>query len=209
MKVLVTGASRGIGAALTADLLAAGHEVWTLSRQPGPGNWIACDLRRPETFPDVVPSLPQLDAVIHSAGIWEETAFSDAYDFAARPARETLDIIAVNLAAPILLTQALLPNLNAGARVVLIGSTSGLERIGRPEVAYNASKAGLRGAAEALHLALKGQYPVTLVHLGDAATLRDEAGLIPVADIVSTVRLALSLSARTYLPELTIEPTGV
>ena len=209
MKVLVSGASRGIGAALAADLIATGHEVWTTSRQPGPGKWLACDLRRPETFPDLASALPQLDAVIHSAGIWEATAFSDTYDFATRPARETLDIIAVNLAAPILLTQALLPNLDTGARIVLIGSINGLERIGRPEVAYNASKAGLRGAAEALHLALRGRHPVTLVHLGDAATVRDEAGLIPVADIVSTVRLALSLSARTYLPELTIEPTGV
>ena len=208
MRILVTGASSGIGAALAADLGAQGHEVWTLSRRPGPGHWLTCDLTKPETFPDIAKALPKLDAVIHSAGIWEATAFSPGYDFATRPVQETLDIIAVNLTAPILLTQVLLPNLREGARIVLIGSTSGLDQIGTPEVAYNASKAGLRGAAQALQVALKGRHPVTLINPGDVATERDAPDLIPVADVVRVIRLALDLSPGSYLPELTIEPTG-
>jgi NAD(P)-dependent dehydrogenase (short-subunit alcohol dehydrogenase family) len=208
-RYLVTGGSRGIGAALVARLAGRGDEVVVVSRTaPAQGAWIKCDLARPEGFASVAARAGRLDGLIHCAGIWEAAAFSPDYAFADCPPQETLAIIAVNLTAPILLTQALLPNLNAGARIVLIGSTSGLDRIGSPEVAYNASKAGLRGAAQALHRALAPRHPVTLINPGDVATEGTSGLLIPLADVVLAVELALALSGESYLPELTIDTVG-
>jgi NAD(P)-dependent dehydrogenase (short-subunit alcohol dehydrogenase family) len=208
-RYLVTGGSRGIGAALVARLAGRGDEVVVVSRTaPAQGAWIECDLARPEGFASVAARAGRLDGLIHCAGIWEAAAFSPDYAFADCPPQETLAIIAVNLTAPILLTQALLPNLSDGARIVLIGSTSGLDRIGSPEVAYNASKAGLRGAAQALHRALAPRHPVTLVNPGDVATEGASGRLIPLADVVLAVEMALSLSGASYLPELTIDTAG-
>lgn len=60
------------------------------------------------------------------------------------------NLLSVNLLAPILLVQALLPMMTPGERVIFVGSTSGLDNFGCPEVANTASKFGLRGAAQAL-----------------------------------------------------------
>lgn len=205
--VLVTGGSSGIGAALAARLDERGDEVTVLSRsRPAVGRWVACDLSRPQEIAEAALQVGPVDAVVHSAGIWEAAAFTPDYDFAQSPPAEIARIIAVNLTAPILLTQALLPALARGGRIVLIGSTSGLDRNGSPEVAYGASKAGLRGMADALTRALGGRHPVTLVNPGDVATGADGPGLVPVTDVVDTIVLALALSPASRISELTIEP---
>jgi NAD(P)-dependent dehydrogenase (short-subunit alcohol dehydrogenase family) len=78
-----------------------------------------------------------------------------------------------NLLAPMLLTQALLPHLlraQPQAQVMFVGSALG--RIGLPGFsAYSASKAGLRGFAEALRREL-ADSPVRVQYLGPAAPHR-------------------------------------
>lgn len=158
-RIVVAGASRGIGSAVAAHYAAKGDEVLSLSRgEARSGRWLKCDLSQPGEIAAMAGQIGgRIDALLFAGGVWEAGAFNDAYSFAASPPEETAMVLAVNLAAPILLTQALLPLMSDGARVVVIGSLSGLDNTATVEVANSASKYGLRGAAHALALSLQPQ----------------------------------------------------
>src|SRR5215218_5824547 len=67
MRALVTGAARGIGAAITARLRADGFDVVTLDREPG------CDLRL-DLRTDEVPDQPDVDVCVSNAAITNTVA---------------------------------------------------------------------------------------------------------------------------------------
>ena len=105
-------------------------------------------------------------------------------------------MIAVNLVAPIRLAQGLAPALMRAAnpRVEMTGALAGRD----PEVAHAASKAGLRGAAQATDLTLRPMgIGVTLILPANVATrevVDDIAGgrfgarvPIPMSDILATL----------------------
>jgi NAD(P)-dependent dehydrogenase (short-subunit alcohol dehydrogenase family) len=145
--------------------------------------------------------------LIHNAGTWESTAFSRNYQFEAVPESETRQIIELNLTAPILLTQAFLPMLkySSNPRIILIGSINGLENSAMQEVAYNATKFGLRGMAHALRETLRqDQIGVTVINPGsigwDGNVSTDF--LIPPLDIVNLTRTILEMSRQTVVKEV-------
>jgi short-subunit dehydrogenase len=73
------------------------------------------------------------------------------------PAEQMAKVLHTNLLAPMLLTQAMLPQLQALPRAQIVFVGSALGRIGLPGFsAYGASKAGLHGFAEALRRELAG-----------------------------------------------------
>lgn len=122
----------------------------------------------------------------------------------------TRTVLSVNLIAPILLAQALAPALEGSGRgrILLNGALSGLPNAAAREVANTASKFGLQGAAESLHLSLAARgIGVTVVNLDNVATpevLDDiEAGRfgpqvpIPIEDVLRTYDYVLSLNSAT------------
>lgn len=175
-RILVMGASRGIGGFVARSLVAAGHEVLSVSRTPAEaGQWIAADVTTDVGIDDVVAAVGPgpLDALLYLGGIWEQGAFGGGYRFLASSRAEVRQVLAVNLTAPILLVQALAPMLaqSRAPRVVLMGSLSGTEGGATVEVANTASKFGLRGAAKALRLALKDDgVSITVINPGNVAT---------------------------------------
>lgn len=226
MRILIVGASRGLGRALFDGLSADGHEVWGVARSlpaeaDAPTRWIAADFGDPRQAADeVAAGAPaELDVVIYNLGIWEPTAFSDAYAFAAERDETTLGLLAANVAGPLLVLQRLLPRLLAAGqpRVILTGSTSGLPRSGRPELAFGASKTALNGIADALRESYRAErLAVTTLQLGNLNTddalevPRDEAAargagtLIPVHDVLAVVRTLLDLSDASFVRELVL-----
>jgi NAD(P)-dependent dehydrogenase (short-subunit alcohol dehydrogenase family) len=216
MNILITGASRGLGDAFSRGLGQPGDTLWLVSRTPCASlqlqdgvtrHWIEADLSSPGIHQQIASSLGALDVVIHNAGIWESGAFSSDYRFENVSEAETRNVLEVNLIAPILLTQALLPKLRTSSnpKIVLIGSINGLENTAMPEVAYSASKFGLRGVAHALREHLRHErIAVTVVNPGsiawEAASSRED--LIPPADIVRLVRAVLETSNRTAVKEI-------
>jgi NAD(P)-dependent dehydrogenase (short-subunit alcohol dehydrogenase family) len=212
-RIVVAGASRGIGAAVAGHYAALGDEVIALSRGRSPrGRWIGSDLSDPAQIAGLPGQIGgRVDALLYTGGVWEDAAFTDAYRFDSSPPEEIAKVIAVNLTAPILLTQALMPQMRSGARVVLVGALSGQD----PEVANSASKHGLRGAAQALALTL---HPlgigVTVINPGNVATeevLSDIAEgrfgaqtPIPMADLLAAFDFALSLSPASVAREINL-----
>lgn len=208
---LIFGASRGLGAALSVGVPQPGDMVWTVSRrqprQPADSvqwQWIEGDLTQPQTGQQVADVLAgqRLDVLIYNAGIWEDSAFGSGYDFEGVPHAETHNIIAVNLTSAITCIQKVVPNLrqSANGKVILVGSTSGLENTNGPEVAYVASKFGLRGVAHALRENLRPfSISVTCINPGSI-----EGGGIPHSDLVAITRCLVGLSNATCVKEIDI-----
>jgi NAD(P)-dependent dehydrogenase (short-subunit alcohol dehydrogenase family) len=160
---LVTGASRGIGAA-TADVFrGAGARVVRVARSLPPG----------EGFVDLPADLTdagQADAlaarVRQVAGV-PDVVVSNAGGFLLRPLETTTveefdGLIAINLRAAFTLARAILPLQRAAGRGSFITVGSVADHVGYPEnAAYAASKFGLRG----LHETLSAEYQGTGVRL--------------------------------------------
>jgi NAD(P)-dependent dehydrogenase (short-subunit alcohol dehydrogenase family) len=160
---VVTGASRGIGAATAAALCAAGARVVrtarTLSTDPR-----FLDIPADLTDPAQVASLAE--RVRQEVGA-PDVVVSNAGGFLLRPLEQTSIAefeaqVAINLRAAFALARAFLPMLREAGRgsFVTIGSVA--DHTGFPEnAAYAASKYGLRG----LHETLLAEYRGTGVRL--------------------------------------------
>lgn len=216
--MVIVGATGGIGAAMATHYTPRVGELVTVSRTPSQnGTWMQCDVSDPTHINELAARLGDktVDALLYLAGTWEADAFTDAYSFPASPAEETQRVIAVNLTAPILLVQALLPHLNRSPnpRVVLLGSLSGRDHSASAEVANSASKYGLRGTAQAMASALSGtSIGVTVLNPGNVATAEVNDDItqgrippqqpIPLADLAAALDCVLSMSAASVVTEL-------
>ncbi len=218
--IVLVGASRGIGAAVAAHLAPETRRLIAVSRTPAPaGEWLRADMADDAGIDAVVAGVGDgpLDALLYLGGVWEQGAFTSAYRFEDSPPAETCFVIDVNLVAPILLVQRLLPALGRadGARVVLMGSVTGRDNAASVEVANSASKFGLRGAAQALALSLGplgiGVSTINPANVATPEVLRDiaegrtaEQKAIPLADIVRAVDYVLASSPAAVPSEIDI-----
>ena len=148
---LVTGANRGIGLAFARELLARGQNVVGTARKPEEANDLRAAGARVERL-DVADasSIDRLaaalrdepiDVLIHNAG-----RGGGANAAAEITAKEIEAFFRVNARGPMLVTRALLANLEKGRRRTVIGITSGLASITHSNggwYGYRASKAAL------------------------------------------------------------------
>jgi short-subunit dehydrogenase len=229
-EILITGASRGLGDAFSCGVPDPGDRLWlasrsrprSLARRDGvTRTWVEADLNTPGGADAIAAALKDraLDVLLYNAGLWEKAGFTPGYRFEESPDAETFNIITVNLASAITCIQRLLPNLRRGRnpKIIFIGSTSGLDNAGDREVAYTASKFGVRGAAHALreHVRADG-IAVSVVNPGwMSAEIPWDTGLektlelsggkqVPVHDLVAVVRCLLSLSQASCVKEVDI-----
>ena len=155
-KALVTGAARGIGAAIAEtlardgaelillDVPAAKSDLDALAARLG-GHSIALDICAADAAEQLTGQLADgIDILVHNAGITRDKTL-------ANMTPEFWDsVLAVNLNAPQVLTKALLDSgtLRDNGRVILLASISGIAG-NRGQTNYAASKAGLIGLAQA------------------------------------------------------------
>ena len=138
-RALVTGAARGIGAAIAERLRSDGLEVLTLDRDEG------CDLRV-DLRGDPIPELGGVDVCVSNAAITNTIA--PAHRMTAEQWSRDLD---VNLTGAFRVVQACLPGMRERryGRIVVISSGAAVG--GLPgQVAYAASKAGLLGMVKTI-----------------------------------------------------------
>lgn len=227
MRILVVGASKGLGRALVEGLGGAGDTLIGVARtRPAQGarqvQWVEADLARPREAAAAIfeaVAAGGLDVLVYNVGLWEARAFEDDYCFVDDDDQHIEHMVGCNLTAPLLLIKRLLPVLldSPRPRIILTGSTSGLPGSGRPEVAFGASKFGLRGIAEALREGYRQQgLGVSCLNLGYLNTedgldvpladaeRRGQGALIPLHDVVQVCRMMLSLSSASYVRDITL-----
>lgn len=159
-RVLITGGSRGIGAAAVRQFAAAGHavaftyltsekEAAELARETG-AVMIRADCRSEEDAFRAVSDAERalggpIEVLVNNAGISRSGLLTDL------SLKEWNEILAVNLTGAFLFSRAVIPGMvrQRYGRILQISSIWGM--VGAScEVAYSASKAGLLGFTKAL-----------------------------------------------------------
>jgi glucose 1-dehydrogenase len=184
---VVTGASSGIGATAAQELASNGADVILLGRNQerlrgalaearaaGPGgshSAIRAELTNAEDIAAITLAVrdgpAHVDILVHAAGVYKPTPF------ASITAVDLDQVLAVNICAPFMLTQALLPLMASGAAIVFVSSAAG--RIGvTNETAYCASKSALDGLMRALAVELAPRIRVNTVAPGFTKTPMNE-----------------------------------
>lgn len=226
LRVLLTGGSSGIGAALAERLAAAGAIVGVTARDEGRldavlrrcqdhvpecRSW-SCDLAEPEQVDDLaVRALDELggvDVLINNAGVpkRKHVTLLDA---------ATIEVITrINYLAPVQLTLALLPHMlqRGSGRIVNVSSVAAT--LSSPgEAAYDASKAALAVFSEAMAVDVwdtgikvlvvyPGVVDTPLFDVPDNDPMTDEISRISVDDLVDGVMDALDRdAAEVYVPD--------
>jgi short-subunit dehydrogenase len=166
-RIVVTGASRGIGAALATSLAAEGARVVFIARSREAiekraaelgGEAYAADLAHGERIERLVREIEAvgpIDVLVNNAGIDLTGSLPEL------AAEDIQQLVAVNLTAPMLLCRAALPGMWKRGRghILNVSSLAGTNAL--PGVApYSASKAGLSHFTAALRAECKGT-PVT------------------------------------------------
>lgn len=165
---LITGASRGLGAAIAREL-APTHDLFVgartqdaltalISEIPGARAWPA-DLTDYDAVAEAVSAITKLDVLVHNAGVADLGTIAES---SVEQWRHTLE---GNVIAVAELTRLLLPVLRASkGHVVLINSGAGL-RANAGWASYAASKFALRAFGDALRLE-EPDLRVTSIHPG-------------------------------------------
>ncbi|MFN3408422.1 MAG: SDR family NAD(P)-dependent oxidoreductase [Limisphaerales bacterium] len=168
-RVLLTGASGGIGQQLTQRLAQEGARL-ALVAYPGvdlpllsmatavsgqPAVHLVSDLRVPSEWPRIadwcIAELGGVDVLINNAGIEFTRPFHEL------PESAVAEVLRVNLEAPMMLTHALLPSMLAQGtgHVVNMSSLAGCAGPALQEP-YAATKAALRGFTASLRASYRG-----------------------------------------------------
>ena len=208
--IVITGASKGIGKATAARFVANGDRVINISRSPSDIQGIEnvpIDLAGPgaiESVDDLVNNLPFDDIhLIHNAArlVNDSIRDVDAESFKA--------IININIIAPQILNQAILPKMAEGSSIIYIGSTLSEKAVAN-SYSYVSTKHAIVGMMRATcqDLAGSGIHTACIcpgftdtemlrAHVGDSNEVLAEIGsmssygrLIEPAEIARTIEFA-------------------
>lgn len=157
--ILLTGASRGIGAAARAALSAAGHRVIGQSTQGGDG-LIAADFAALGAADALWAQAMdhaggQIDVLVNNAGVFEAADIGDGAGFAAAWARS----LAINLQAAADLCRHAVLHFGAtgGGRIINVASRAGHRGDSPAHWHYAAAKGGLLALTKTIARGYAGQ----------------------------------------------------
>ncbi|MCB1106895.1 MAG: SDR family oxidoreductase [Chlamydiia bacterium] len=216
-KVLITGASRGIGKATSDRLLKSGHEVWGIARTDAIESHPrfhphSIDLSKVETLPNKLSPFTGVDTVICNVGKGhfgnlEELSYSQIHS-----------LIDLNFFSHVYLIKELLPHLKKKpqADIIFIGSEAALAGKRKGSI-YCASKFALRGFAQSLREECStSSVRVSLIQPGMVRTPfydplsftpgEDPSHAILPEDIAEMVDMILKMRHETVFDEVILSP---
>lgn len=205
--VLITGANRGIGLELARHYHAEGWRVTGVCRQTSP-ELDECsaqviegiDVTREESLEQLTGAMQgqTIDLLINNAGVLHDDVLGSLNIDSLRLQME------VNAFAPLLVCEALLPNLPAGSKIANI--TSRMGSIGDNDsggrYGYRASKAAFNAFGRSLAIDLKGRgIALAQLHPGFVKTR-----MVNFDGLISPEESAVGLAER--IAALTLENSG-
>jgi NAD(P)-dependent dehydrogenase (short-subunit alcohol dehydrogenase family) len=210
---LITGSSRGIGRAVAERLAAEGAAVILhcnqnraaadeLAAQIRSPRVLQADLSSPSEIERIFAELgaelgsTRLDILVNNAGIWKPTPLG-------KTSPEAVDeMLNTNLKSVFLVTQAALPLLRDGARIVNMSSVAGRLGVGERNL-YGATKAAMDSLTRswALELAPRGilvnavapgyiETDMTAEHFSDSAVLENAIQRSPLGRLGNAAEIA-------------------
>jgi len=208
MRVLVTGANRGLGLGFVRHYLAQGAQVWACYRRHAGGlaeldhaglHCVRWDVARDDGPEGALPG--RIDLLINNAGIYGPAKQDQSLERVTPQAM--LEVFNVDCVGPLRVVQYVLDRLAAGGVVANVSSKMGSSADNRSggTYAYRAAKAALVivSRSMAVDLAERGVHVLSL-HPGWVATdMTGGRGLIDVATSVAGMADVLS-RARSYAP---------
>jgi len=225
-RILITGASRGIGRAIAVrlaqnnrQLLLHGRdrraleETAALVRQKGAqAEILVCDLAKPEQVQAMAQKIGTgpLHVLINNAGI------AVVKPLAEHSLEDWQRTLAVNVTAPFLLVKLLLPSVPRGGSIVNILSIAA--RVGFPDwSSYCMSKAALDGFAKAVREEVRPKG-IRVINIYPASTSTDIWNTIPgewprermlrPESIADAVAMALAQPNDVLVEDISLGPMG-
>lgn len=142
MRVLVTGANRGIGRGLFDAYAARGDEIIGTHRAPSQDNWLSLDVTDPDSHTAMAQELGDapLDLLVCNAGVYLDKGETLGNGFSAQTWADTF---AANVTGVFLTIQTLLPQVRAaqGKIAIMSSQMASSTRASGGSYAYRASKA--------------------------------------------------------------------
>lgn len=220
---LVTGGSRGIGAAIARELSST-HHILVGGTNPNTVDEMVAelvdatpflvDLRDEDTLARMAGEVERLDVLVHNAAIEMAPTIEEA------SRQDWREMFEINVFAVAELTRLLLPQLRAShGHVVAINSGSGF-RSGERAALYSGTKFALRALTDALREEERGRVRVTSIHPGRTDTDMqqvmqaregkdyDGSVFLRPESVAATVRLAIEASDEASIDELSIRPVA-
>ena len=176
-NILITGANRGIGYALSKNYVEQGDKVFAVCRKSTQAlrdlsgitvidGIDVTDDQKLDVLKNILDNI-NLDIIINNAGIMTEEVFGEI------ESKDLVDQFIVNAVAPLKLTQALRKNLSTGSKVILITSRMGSasDNTSGGYYGYRMSKSALNSAGVSLAQDLKSDnIAVVMLHPGFVQT---------------------------------------
>ena len=187
-SVLITGANRGLGAALCKTILQYSPKIIHAGYRSAPGDfedpcvsWCELDIQSSDSIAAAVASIGELDVLINNAGMLIPTAADPAEEMANLEAMMDL-----HLHSPLTLIDALLPKLQTSSQPMIVNMISMAAFASVPGCeGYCTSKAALHAATQGLRLK-HPKIQCTGVYPGPTATDMTAGSTAPLADAMES-----------------------
>ena len=196
MRIMITGATSGIGYQLALAYARQGHQVIACGRNQAKLDQLVTqnlnitslcfDLTEYQDFPDLKESL---DMLIFNAGDCEY--IDDSLNFDAKMFERVININLISVAYGL---EKWLKHINKSGRLVLVSSSAALLPLPRAE-AYGTSKAGLTYLGRTLAVSLKEhEISVTTVHPGFVDTPLTQKNNFPMPMLINSKEAAIKIT---------------